>query len=504
MFSLAGLPPLVAILTLILVCRAVFQRWLKSGSTLPLPPGPPGNWLLGNILPKNNSYLKNEEWTQQCGPVFSLKGWFQTTIIIGRLEAAIDIMEKEGVSLADRPRNIPGEALSGGMRLLLTPAGDRCKKMRRALHVFLQPKMVEKYESVFMGRAKQHILGILDSPEKHEGHARYYAASVVMELTYGIIPKRHDDPDVASVNACLRRLGENLIPGKWKVNTLPFMKYIPGYLKELHDGHAEELALFKRKLFEVKDKVAKGVEVPNSFGRYLLEKQKVLGLSDDEAAYLAGSLFGAGSETTASSISVSIMAAACYPEAQRRVQEELDRIVGLDRAPTIADLENLPQLHAFVLEVFRWRPVGADGFGFAHKSTRDIVWKSYIIPKDSTVIGSVWSIGRDPEYFPNPDQFDPQRWMTADGTVREDLKNFVFGFGRRVCPGQHVAKASVLLNTALLQWAFDIKQDPSSPINAMNFTNSALTRPHPFSAIFEPRAARTADGIRELLENYAI
>jgi hypothetical protein len=53
-----------------------------------------------------------------------------------------------------------------------------------------------------------------------------YAASVVMELTYGIVPKRHDDPDIASVNACLRRLGENLVPGKWKVNTLPFMKWV--------------------------------------------------------------------------------------------------------------------------------------------------------------------------------------------------------------------------------------------------------------------------------------
>jgi hypothetical protein len=80
----------------------------------------------------------------------------------------------------------------------------------------------------------------------------------------------------------------------------------------------------------------KGGEVPNSFGRYLLEKQKVLGLSDNEAAYLAGSLFGAGSETTASSISVSIMAAACYPEAQQRVQEELNSIVGLDRGKMIS------------------------------------------------------------------------------------------------------------------------------------------------------------------------
>ena len=71
--------------------------------------------------------------------------------------------------------------------------------------------------------------------------------------------------------------------------------------------------------------------MPTCFGKYLLERQRELDLSDGETAYLAGSMFGAGSDTTASAISVSVMAAACYPEAQRRVQEELDQVIGRDR-----------------------------------------------------------------------------------------------------------------------------------------------------------------------------
>lgn len=63
--------------------------------------------------------------------MFSLKQGYQTVIIIGRLQAAIDIMEKEGAALADRPRNIPGETVSGGMRLLFVPAGERLRRMRR-------------------------------------------------------------------------------------------------------------------------------------------------------------------------------------------------------------------------------------------------------------------------------------------------------------------------------------------------------------------------------------
>jgi hypothetical protein len=73
-----------------------------------------------------------EEWTKEWGPVFTLRQGFTRIVVIGRLQAAIDIMEKEGAALVDRPVSISaGETLSGGMRVLLTPAGERFKKQRR-------------------------------------------------------------------------------------------------------------------------------------------------------------------------------------------------------------------------------------------------------------------------------------------------------------------------------------------------------------------------------------
>ncbi|KAF8639385.1 hypothetical protein AX17_001541 [Amanita inopinata Kibby_2008] len=496
-------PQTVAVLVLCLTLLAVIHKQFSNPSSLPLPPGPPRHWLFGNQLPNAFAYRKFEEWTQEYGPVFSLRQGLETVVVVGRLQAAVDIMEKEGAALVDRPRSISaGETLSGGMRLLLTPAGERFKKMRRALHAYLQPKIVANYGPVLMARAKQHVLDILENPEGHQDHAKRYAASVVMALAYGTVPEEYDDPDIASVNVCLTRLGNNLRPGIWKVDIYPFLKYIPGYLKELQDGHVEELNLFKRKLYQVRDKLGRGEEVPNCFGKYLLERQKELELSDGETAYLAGSMFGAGSDTTASAISITVLAAACYPEAQRRVQEELDQVIGRDRAPTSTDIDMLPQTHAFVLETFRWRPVSAGGF--AHKSTKEIIWKNYRIPKGATVIGNVWAVGRDPQYFPNPERFDPQRWIDEKGRLKEELKAFTFGFGRRICPGQYMASASVFINAALIQWAFNVRADPSSPIDELAFTESANTHPLPFKIVFEPRAARTYDGIRELLDDYAI
>jgi cytochrome P450 len=388
------------------------------------------------------------------------------------------------------------------MRVLMTPAGERFKKMRRALHAYLQPKIVATYGPILMGRAKDHIFDIIDDPDHHQDHAKRYAASAVMRLAYGHLPQGRNDSDVEQVNDCLTRLGNNMRPGFWKVDFYPILKYMPGYLKELQDGHVKELGLFKRKLLEVKERMARGEEVPTCFGKYLLERQRELDLSDGETAYLAGSMFGAGSDTTASAISVSVMAAACYPEAQRRVQVELDQVIGRDRAPSTTDMDVLPQTYAYVMETLRWRPVTAGGF--PHKSTKEIVWGGYRIPNGSILIGNVWAVGRDPQYFPDPENFDPQRWFDANGKIREDLKNYAFGFGRRVCPGQHIATASIFLNTALILWATTVKRDPRYPIDELAFTESANAHPMPFKVIFEPRAAETFDGIKELLDGYGV
>ncbi|EEB90301.1 hypothetical protein MPER_11508, partial [Moniliophthora perniciosa FA553] len=126
----------------------------------------------------------------------------------------------------------------------------------------------------------------------------------------------------------------------------------------------------------------------------------------------------------------------------------------------------------------------------------------YCIPKGSTVIGNVWSVGRDPAYFPDPETFNPQRWLTSDGKVRDDIKSYPFGFGRRVCPGQHMATASTFINTALTLWAFDTLQDPEHPIDTLAFTESANAHPMSFKVVFEPILPGGWDGVKDAFETY--
>ncbi|KAJ7275075.1 cytochrome P450 [Mycena rebaudengoi] len=492
--------PLLAFAALFLVLvYAAFQRRKTLLYTKSLPPGPPGHWLFGPTMPKEHAHRKFEEWTAEYGPVISFRRGREISVIIGRYNAAIEIMEKEGAHLADRPHLIAaGEVLSGGMRTLLLSNGARLRKLRKALHAHMRPVVAEEYQPIQQRYAQSHMLDLLADPSNHLAHAAGYAASVILSVTYGR-PTRtpYNDPIVQEIKAAQARLGAALIPGAWAVDAFPLLRYVPRYFALLHNQHQTELALFKSQLEEVRTQMLAGEKTKPCFAKMIIENQGEYGLSDDETAYLAGSMFGAGSDTSASAISIVVMAAAVFPEAQRKVQEQLDRVVGLGRVPTFTDEADLVQVTAFYLESFRWRPVSAGGF--AHRATKEIVWNGYLIPAGASVTGNHWSIARDPEIFPNPERFDPQRWVTPDGSgIREDLKTvFQFGFGRRVCPGSHVASKSLFINTALLMWAFRISQDAEKRIDTLGFTNTANVHPLPFAARFEPR--QDAEQMKRLL-----
>lgn len=91
-------------------------------------------------------------------------------------------------------------------------------------------------------------------------------------------------------------------------------------------------------------------------------------------------------------------------------------------------------------QVHRWRPVASGGF--AHATTATLIYKGFIIPAGTSIVGNHWSISRDPAVFVDPESFNPDRWI-IDGEIRKDLNHVGFGFGRRICSGKNVADRSL-------------------------------------------------------------
>ncbi|KAI3616472.1 cytochrome p450 [Moniliophthora roreri] len=211
----------------------------------------------------------------------------------------------------------------------------------------------------------------------------------------------------------------------------------------------------------IKELVVQKQESESSFCKMLIETHDQHGLDDLESAWLAAILYVGGYETTLVTIEWLIVAMLAFPDVQQKVQAEIDAVIGQARIPTLADMENLPYMRAVVKEV-RTSYVGVLRFQWADFMLRlrqDDIYEGYHIPKGSWIIPSVLAMNHDPAtYGQDPDVFRPERFLNEDGTHKEspsdtkDEGHYSFGFGRRICPGRHLASNSIL-SFAIVLWA---------------------------------------------------
>ena len=212
--------------------------------------------------------------------------------------------------------------------------------------------------------------------------------------------------------------------------------------------------------------------VPDSLCRLLLEmrEKEPVPLSETHFSYVPASLFGAGSDTTASTLCSAFLALVTHPSVLKAAQAELDTVVGASRTPNFADEPNLPYLRALCKETLRWRPVAVLG-GTPHASTETDRYESWTIPAGTTILGNSWAINLNPAYYPDPHHFDPVRFLSEAELAQRGISktpylaeklhpaksgHSSFGWGRRICPGADLAVNSLFIALAKLIWAFDI------------------------------------------------
>lgn len=200
-----------------------------------------------------------------------------------------------------------------------------------------------------------------------------------------------------------------------------------------------------------------------------------------------------------------------YPSAQKHAQDEIDRVCG-DRLPTMEDWDDLPYIRASVKESLRWMPTAI--VGIPHAVIQDDWYMGYKIPKGAGVMWNVWAINMDPKRFTNPRAFDPSRYLGDNQTSSEAAMNgdaskrdhFVFGAGRRLCQGMHIADRSLFLGIARLLWAFNLEKAIDAQGHEIvpdpdELSQGFLVHPKDFPARITPRSKRHAEVIRKEWED---
>lgn len=154
----------------------------------------------------------------------------------------------------------------------------------------------------------------------------------------------------------------------------------------------------------------------------------------------------AGMDTTAISVEWAMAEIVRSPRVQKKVQEELDKVIGVKRIMTENDFSNLPYLQCVVKEAMRLHP--PTPLMLPHRSNANVKIGGYDIPKGSNVHVNVWAVARDPAVWKNPEEFRPERFLEEDIDMKgHDLRLLPFGAGRRVCPG---AQLGINLVTSML------------------------------------------------------
>jgi cytochrome P450 len=177
-------------------------------------------------------------------------------------------------------------------------------------------------------------------------------------------------------------------------------------------------------------------------------------------------LLTAGTETTATTLQWFFKAALENPKWIPEAQKEIDKVVGRSRLPDFSDRPNLLYLNAVVSELHRW--ASAAPLAFFHSTSSDDTYRSFTLPKAVTVIPNTYAIHHSEQYFPNPAEFLPGRWLPPSDPrhVQDGAKtpnHLAFGVGRRECPGKHVADASLFSAISRILWAFDISLGDHPP-----------------------------------------
>jgi cytochrome P450 len=243
--------------------------------------------------------------------------------------------------------------------------------------------------------------------------------------------------------------------------------------------------------------------MPTPYVKTLFEEAQKYNLPVAELSGLTGNLFGAGADTSSSTLVTFVLACCAFPDAMKKAQDEIDRVIGPNRSPHWDDSPSLPYINAFVKEVLRWRSVAIIG-GQPHSPTQDDTYNGWLIPAGSWVQGNVWAIHHHEREFPDPDRFYPNRYLEENDHRRPfpgDRGYMTFGWGRRVCSGQALAEQGTWITVARLLWGFDIRKarDPRTlkeiDVDIFAFTNGLNMRPQPFPCEIVPRSEEVREAI---------
>uniref|UniRef100_A0A8I3RZY7 Cytochrome P450 1A n=1 Tax=Canis lupus familiaris TaxID=9615 RepID=A0A8I3RZY7_CANLF len=427
------------IFCLVLWVVKAWQPRLPKG--LKSPPGPWGWPLLGNVLTLGKSpHLALSRLSQRYGDVLQIRIGSTPVLVLSGLDTIRQALVRQGDDFKGRPDLYSFSLVTDGQSLTFSPDSGPVWAARRrlaqnALNTFSiasdPASSCSCYLEEHVSKEAEVLLSRLQEQMAEVGRFDPYnqvllsVANVIGAMCFGHHFSQRSE-EMLPLLMSSSDFVETVSNGN-PVDFFPILQYMPNSALQRFKNFNQMFVQSLQKIVQEHYQDFDERSVQDITGALLKHNEKSSRASDghipqEKIVNLINDIFGAGFDTVTTAISWSLMYLVANPEIQRKIQKELDTVIGRARQPRLSDRPQLPLMEAFILEIFR------------HTS-----FVPFTIPHRQ-----VWG---------DPFAFRPERFLTADGTaINKTLseKVMLFGMGKRRCIGEVLAKWEIFLFLAIL------------------------------------------------------
>lgn len=336
---------------------------------------------------------------------------------------------------------------------LLTSEGETWKRERRLTQPAFHRERVAAYAGIMTQYTEQAIANWQDGTvvDLHREMMRLTLAIAVRTL-FNVEPEGIREISQAADILVRNMTGARLLmpsfarflpaPGTWEMRRA---------VRQLDETVYRIIDRRRRNAQDSGDLLSMLLEARDEDGSWMDNRQ----VRDEVLTFLM-----AGHETTALALSWAWYLLAENPDADQRLRDELDRVLG-GRVPTISDLPLLKYTEGVIKEALRLYP---PAWGVGRTVAKEFELGGYRVPAGTNLVMSQWVMHRDPRFFSEPEKFDPSRWGTDAARKLPRFAYFPFGAGPRQCIGNAFAMMEAVLLLATMARCFQPRAVPGHPV----------------------------------------
>ncbi|XP_052028277.1 cytochrome P450 2C70-like isoform X1 [Apodemus sylvaticus] len=448
------------ILCICLSCLSLFLLWNQHHDKGKLPPGPSPLPVVGNILQVDikNIIKSLNMLAKEYGPVFTVYLGMKPTVVLHGYEALKEALIDRGDEFSGKMQSPLLNKESQGLGLIFSN-GEIWEQTRRFSLMILRSLGMGK--KTIEDRIQEEALCLVEALRKTNWSPcdpNFLLACVPCNVISAVIFQHRFDYNDETFIGFMKNF-QRII----EILTSPWIQLCSAYpaLYCLPGSHNEYFKILTEiKVFILKEikrhQESLNLSNPQDFIDYFLikmEKEKHNKRSEysmDNMIATISDLFHAGTETTSSTMKYGLFLLLKHPEVTAKVQEEIAHVIGSHRSPCMKDRSHMPYTEAVLHEI--QRHIDLIPIPLPRKTTQDVEFRGYRIPKDTNVMICLTSVLNDKKEFPHPEKFDPGHFLDERGNFKKSDYFMAFSAGKRACIGEGLARMEMfLILTNILQ-----------------------------------------------------